>query len=125
MELELRIGYDGPTRLWLDDQELITDMNGTNPAIQDSQRRTVRVGAGEHTMTVLMALNGGKAYGFSAARAAWGSAKRSWTAPASPCRPCARPSAPDGGGGPPGGHLISQLPRRTGISADRTASYGR
>jgi len=64
MDIEARIGYDGPIRLWIDDQEVLTDLHGTNPAIKDSHRRTIRLAAGPHRLTVLMALNGGKAYGF-------------------------------------------------------------
>jgi hypothetical protein len=64
MELELRIGYDGPIRLWIDDQEVHTDLRGTNPAIKDSHRRTVHLTHGPRRLTVLMALNGGKAWGF-------------------------------------------------------------
>jgi hypothetical protein len=64
MEVEVRFGYDGPFRLWIDDEEVHTDMAGTNPAILDRQRVTRRLTAGRHRVAVLMALNGGSAWGF-------------------------------------------------------------
>jgi sialate O-acetylesterase len=64
MALVLRIGYDGPIRVWIDDDELLNDPNGTNPALADAVSKPVRVAAGTHRVTVLMALNGGKAWGF-------------------------------------------------------------
>ena len=74
MELELRTGYDGPFRLWIDSKgidskgssgkEVITDLKGTNPAILDSTRKNLKLAKGTHRITVLMSLNGGKAWGF-------------------------------------------------------------
>ncbi|MBN8525233.1 MAG: sialate O-acetylesterase [Planctomycetes bacterium] len=64
MEVELRFGYDGPFRLWVDDEEVHTDMAGTNPAIQDRHKTVRRLPAGRHRLAVLMALNGGRAWGF-------------------------------------------------------------
>ena len=64
MELELRTGYDGPFRLWVDSTEVVTDLNGTNPAIADIVRKPLKLAKGTHKVTVLMALNGGRAWGF-------------------------------------------------------------
>jgi sialate O-acetylesterase len=64
MALEVRFGYDGPVRLWIGGQEVFRDLHGTNPAIVDAKRKQVRLKAGTHPVTVLMALNGGRAWGF-------------------------------------------------------------
>ncbi len=64
MELELRTGYDGPFRLWIDGTEVVTDLNGINPAIADIVRKPLKLTKGVHKVTVLMALNGGRAWGF-------------------------------------------------------------
>lgn len=61
---ELRLGYDGPIRLWIGDAEVFTDLGGSNPAWPDHKRRRVRLRGGRHQVTVLMALNGGRAWGF-------------------------------------------------------------
>jgi sialate O-acetylesterase len=64
MPTELRIGYDGPFRLWLNHTEIHTDLKGTNPAIVDKHRLPLRLRPGRHRLTVLMALNRGLAWGF-------------------------------------------------------------
>ena len=64
LDVELRTGYDGPFRLWLDSTEVVTDMKGTNPAVIDVLRKKVTLKKGRHTISVLMALNGGMAWGF-------------------------------------------------------------
>ncbi len=64
MDLELRTGYDGPIRLWVENKEVLTDLKGTNPAILDRVRKPLKLGKGTHRITVLMSLNGGKAWGF-------------------------------------------------------------
>jgi hypothetical protein len=64
MQLQLRTGYDGPIRIWIDDQEVHRDLAGTNPALEDAQRILLTLEAGDHRITVIMALNQGKAWGF-------------------------------------------------------------
>jgi len=64
MQLELRIGYDGPIRAWIDQEEVVHDMHGINPALEDAHRLRTAMTAGEHRITVLMALNQGRAWGF-------------------------------------------------------------
>jgi hypothetical protein len=64
MEVEVRCGYDGPFRLWFGDREVHTDLHGTNPATADRQRIALRLPAGRTPVTVLMALNQGRAWGF-------------------------------------------------------------
>jgi hypothetical protein len=64
MALELKIGYDGPIRAWIDEREVLDDPKGTNPALADAVSKPVRIAAGTHRVTVLMALNEGRAWGF-------------------------------------------------------------
>nr|MBA3686544.1 sialate O-acetylesterase [Planctomycetota bacterium] len=64
MGVELLTGYDGPFRLWVDVKEVHRDLHGTNPAIADRVRVPLRLRKGRHRITVLMALNHGKAWGF-------------------------------------------------------------
>ena len=64
MTVELRTGYDGPFRLWVGTREVVTDLKGTNPAIVDRLRKKLTLAKGTHPLTVLMALNGGNAWGF-------------------------------------------------------------
>jgi sialate O-acetylesterase len=64
MALELKIGYDGPIRVWIGDDQVLDDPKGTNPALADAVTKPFRIGAGIHRVTVLMGLNGGLAWGF-------------------------------------------------------------
>jgi len=64
MDVEVRFGEDGPVRLWVGEQEVHTNLKGTNPAYRDFHRIPVRLPAGRTPVTILMALNGGKACGF-------------------------------------------------------------
>ncbi len=64
MPAEIRFGYDGPIRLWVDGREVHTDLRGTNPAIPDAKRIPFALAPGRHYLSVLMALNGGRAWGF-------------------------------------------------------------
>ena len=64
MDLELRTGYDGPFRLWVGEREIHRDLHGTNPAVKDGYRLPLHLGAGRHPISILIALNGGRAYGF-------------------------------------------------------------
>ncbi|MEI6071383.1 MAG: hypothetical protein WCS31_06305 [Verrucomicrobiae bacterium] len=64
MDVELRFGEDGPVRVWIGEQEVHTNLKGTNPAYRDVHRIPVRLPAGRTPVTILMALNGGKACGF-------------------------------------------------------------
>lgn len=61
---EMRVGYDGPIRMWIGDQEVHTDLQGSNPALPDDKRVRVRLQRGRQPITVLMALNRGRAWGF-------------------------------------------------------------
>ena len=64
MRVEVRLGYDGPVRLWLGRKELHRDLRGSNPALHDTQRLVHQLPAGRHRLVIAMALNGGRAWGF-------------------------------------------------------------
>jgi hypothetical protein len=64
MQLNLRFGYDGPARVWVDDTSVFTDMSGTNPALPDAKIVPLSLKKGTHKIAVAMDLNGGKAWGF-------------------------------------------------------------
>jgi len=64
MDVEVRFDEDGPVRLWIGEHEVHTNLKVTNPAWRDFHHIPVRLPAGRTPITVLMALNGGKACGF-------------------------------------------------------------
>jgi sialate O-acetylesterase len=64
MALNLRFGYDGPVKLWVDRKAVFCDPNGTNPAIPDQKLIPLRLKRGQHEICVGMDLNGGRAWGF-------------------------------------------------------------
>ena len=64
MKLNVRLGYDGPIKLWIDDKTVFADPNGTNPAIADKIIVPVNLGRGTHRLSVAMDLHGGLAWGF-------------------------------------------------------------
>lgn len=64
MRLEASMGYDGPFRLYIDEEPFFTDLKGTNPCIPDKCRKTVKLSAGRHFLRVAMDLNNGLAWGF-------------------------------------------------------------
>jgi hypothetical protein len=64
MQLFFRMGYDGPFRLWIDDEPFFVNMKGTNPCIADESIKLAKLAAGTHDIRVGMDLNGGQAWGF-------------------------------------------------------------
>jgi hypothetical protein len=64
MTVDLRTGYDGPIRIWIDENEVHQDLHGINPAVEDAHRIPCSLESGDHRITVMMALNQGKAWGF-------------------------------------------------------------
>ncbi len=60
---ELRVGYDGPVKVWLDGREVFQDLAGINPSKVD--KATIPVGdiTGTHEVTIALASNGGNACG--------------------------------------------------------------
>jgi len=64
MDLKMRFGYDGPIRVWIDEEEVYIDMKGTNPALPDAKIVPLKVKAGIHSLAIAMDLNQGRAWGF-------------------------------------------------------------
>ncbi|MDD5707312.1 MAG: glycoside hydrolase family 20 zincin-like fold domain-containing protein [Kiritimatiellae bacterium] len=66
MNLELRLGYDGPVKAWMDGRQMFHDPNGTNPASIDAAVIPWRASKGDHELVVAMGSNNGKAWGLFA-----------------------------------------------------------
>lgn len=64
MRLNLRLGYDGPIKVWIDNKPIFADANGTNPAAPDQAIRPLSLQRGRHKLAVAMDLNRGRAWGF-------------------------------------------------------------
>jgi len=59
----LSLGYDGPIRVWLNNEEVFYGP-GTNPAIRDQTKVYTRVRKGNNKIVVAFDTNGGKGWGF-------------------------------------------------------------
>ncbi len=66
MHIELRLGYDGPVKAWLDGNQVLHDPNGTNPARADAAVIPWTVAKGKHELIVALGSNHGNAYGIFA-----------------------------------------------------------
>ncbi len=64
MKLEFMLGYDGPFRMWIGDEDFYNGIDGVNPCIPDEFSKTVTLPAGVHMLTVAMDLNHGVSWGF-------------------------------------------------------------
>ncbi|MFA6288706.1 MAG: sialate O-acetylesterase [Opitutaceae bacterium] len=64
MKLGFMLGYDGPFRMWIGDEDFYNGLDGVNPCIPDEFSKTVSLPAGVHTLTVAMDLNHGVSWGF-------------------------------------------------------------
>ena len=64
MRVNLRMGYDGPFRVWVDGKEVFQDLHGAPPASADMAVRAVALRKGQHAITVAMDINEGRAWGF-------------------------------------------------------------
>lgn len=64
MKLNLRVGSDGPIRIWAGSRPVFEDYRATNPAIMDQHIRPISLNKGTHRITVAMDLNDGHAWGF-------------------------------------------------------------
>jgi hypothetical protein len=64
MDLELRVGGDGPLRVWFDDQEVITDYRVVTDLSTGRTATRRKVQPGRHSVCVAMNNRGGEAYGF-------------------------------------------------------------
>lgn len=63
MRLDAVMGYDGPVKVWVDQQEVYHDPEGTNPATPLDARFSFEVSAGSHEVVVALGNNDGKAWG--------------------------------------------------------------
>lgn len=66
MEIELRLGYDGPVKAWIDGRQIFHDPNGTNPARPDKAVILWKAAKGKHELIVAVGSNSGKACGIFA-----------------------------------------------------------
>ncbi len=64
MNLNLRMGYDGPFRIWIDSKPIFINMNGTNPCIPDETICGLKMAKGKHSITIGMDVNEGRTWGF-------------------------------------------------------------
>jgi hypothetical protein len=64
MKLNLRLGYDGPIQVWINDKPVCGDPNGTNPAVPDEEIVPLSLAQGKHRLTGAMDLREGLAWGF-------------------------------------------------------------
>ncbi len=63
MRLSMNLGYDGPTKAWIDGKQVFFDPNGTNPANVDKARVPFAASKGEHEIVVALDSNKGLAWG--------------------------------------------------------------
>mgnify|MGYP003782640587 CR=1 FL=1 len=63
MSLALRLGYDGPVKVWVDGTPVFHDPAGSNPARIDAATVPFRAAAGRHAIVIALGSNGGKACG--------------------------------------------------------------
>ena len=66
MNLELRLGYDGPIKAWLDGRQILHDPNGTNPGLPDKAVIPWKAAKGKHELIIAIGSNNGKAWGIFA-----------------------------------------------------------
>jgi len=66
MDLEVRLGYDGPIKVWIDGRQMFHDPKGTNPARLDSAIIPWDASRGTHELMIALGSNNGKAWGMSA-----------------------------------------------------------
>lgn len=63
---ELRVGYDGPVKVWLDGKVIMKDRLGTNPGMPDKNAVKVSFKKGsQHRIVIALSSNGGLAWGIS------------------------------------------------------------
>lgn len=63
MRLEMRLGYDGPVKTWIDGKEIFYDPKGVNPAWPGKGRATFKAAKGKHKLWVALGTNNGAACG--------------------------------------------------------------
>ncbi len=63
MRLVLKIGYDGPVKVWVDGKQRMHDPNGFNPAAADKGAAKLTAAAGRHQILIALGTNNGAAWG--------------------------------------------------------------
>jgi hypothetical protein len=63
MRVAVRLGYDGPVRLFVDGRAIFHDPNGTNPARPDMAAPEIDLAAGDHELALALGANQGRAWG--------------------------------------------------------------
>jgi len=63
MRVAVRLGYDGPVKLFVDGAAVFHDPDGTNPAKPDRAAPEVALTAGEHELALALGANQGRAWG--------------------------------------------------------------
>jgi|GEM_PF-1281917 len=66
MNLELRLGYDGPVKAWIDGKQIMHDPKGTNPALPDKSAVPWKAAKGNHELIIALGANNGHAWGIFA-----------------------------------------------------------
>jgi len=66
MRLELRLGYDGPIKVWIDGKQVMHDPDGTNPAVADKAVIPFKASRGRHELIIALGSNHGRAWGLFA-----------------------------------------------------------
>ncbi len=66
MNLELRLGYDGPIKAWLDGRQILHDPDGTPPGLPDKAIIPWKAAKGRHELVVALGSNNGRAWGLFA-----------------------------------------------------------
>jgi sialate O-acetylesterase len=63
MRVAVRLGYDGPVKLFVDGRPAFHDPAGTNPAKRDSAAPEIDLTAGDHELALALGANQGRAWG--------------------------------------------------------------
>ena len=63
MRVAVRLGYDGPVKLFVDGAAVFHDPDGTNPSKPDMTAPGVALTAGEHELALALGANRGRAWG--------------------------------------------------------------
>jgi len=63
MNTQIRLGYDGPVKMWVDGDEVLFDPQGVNPALPDDSSTPVHLDEGDHDILIALGSNRLKAWG--------------------------------------------------------------
>jgi sialate O-acetylesterase len=65
MDLAALLGYDGPTKVWIDGREVLHDPNGINPIVPLAHKVPFQAAPGKHEFLLALSTNRGQAWGIS------------------------------------------------------------